>query len=108
MSEPNTPAPSKNDKLQQSVLRNFLTKEGAITHLPSQMKKRIIVLEYLAGRLDAARTYTELEINAFLKPLNEDYATIRRELYIHRFVNRENDIYEVNEPGEWRDWRTLG
>ncbi|TYP73297.1 DUF2087 domain-containing protein [Paenibacillus methanolicus] len=108
MSEPITPAPSKNDKLQQAVLRNFLTKEGAIKHLPSQLKKRIIVLEYLASKMDTARTYTELEINAFLKPFNEDYATIRRELYIHRFVNREHDIYEVNEPGEWRNWRTLG
>lgn len=106
MSEPITNEQSKHDKLKQSVLRHFITEQGSIKHLPSQLKKRLIVLEHLAGQLDANKAYTEREINAFIKPLNEDYATIRRELFIHRFVNRNNDIYEVN-PAEWRDWRTL-
>ncbi|QHW30767.1 DUF2087 domain-containing protein [Paenibacillus rhizovicinus] len=98
----------KNEKLKQSVLRNFITEQGSIVHLPSQLKKRLIVLEHLANQLDARKKYSEKEINAFIKPLNEDFATIRRELFIHKFVNRENDIYEVNESKEWRDWKTLG
>jgi len=96
------------EKLQCSVLRSFITEQGCITHLPAQLKKKLIVLEHLTNQLDAEKTYTEKEINAFIKPLNEDFATIRRELYIHRFVNRENEIYEVNDRREWRDWRTLG
>ncbi|WP_282940945.1 DUF2087 domain-containing protein [Paenibacillus sp. RC67] len=98
---------SKNEKLRKSVLRNFFTEQGSIKHLPSQLKKRLIVLEHLVNLLDAQKKYTEKEINEFIKPLNEDYATIRRELFIHKFVNRSNDIYEVNEPRDWRDWKTL-
>ncbi|GMK37222.1 transcriptional regulator [Paenibacillus sp. CCS19] len=99
---------TQNEKLQRSVLRNFITEQGCIKHIPSQLKKRLIVLEHLTSQLDTDRKYTEKEINDFIRPWNEDYATIRRELYIHRFVNRENEIYEVNDPREWRDWRTLG
>lgn len=107
MSEQVTNALSKNEKLKNSVLRNFFTEQGSIKHLPSQLKKRLIVLEHLANQLNAKKKYTEKELNEFIKPLNEDYATIRRELFVHKFVNRNNDIYEVNEPGDWRDWRTL-
>ncbi|CAG7652574.1 DUF2087 domain-containing protein [Paenibacillus allorhizosphaerae] len=107
MSEQVANALSKNEKLKKSVLRNFFTEQGSLKHLPSQLKKRLIVLEHLAHQLNPKKKYTEKEFNEFIKPLNEDYATIRRELFIHKFVNRNNDIYEVNEPGDWRDWRTL-
>jgi hypothetical protein len=107
MSEQVASALSKNEKLKKSVLRNFFTEQGSIKHLPSQLKKRLIVLEHLANQLNANIKYTEKELNEFIKPLNEDYATIRRELFIHKFVNRNHDIYEVNEPEDWRDWKTL-
>ena len=107
MTEKVTNVLSKHEKLKKSVLRNFFTEQGCIKHLPSQLKKRLIVLEHLANQLNAKKKYTEKEINEFIKPLNEDYATIRRELFIHKFVNRNNDIYEVNVPEDWRDWNTL-
>ncbi len=47
------------------------------------------------------------EMNEFIKAFHEDYATIRRELFIHRFVNRDKEIYEVNTRNEWRDWASL-
>lgn len=102
-----TTSPSKDDKLKATVLKSFFTEQGSLKHLPSQLKKKLIVLEYLATKLDPAHKYTEREINDFIKPINADYATIRRELFIHKFVNRNNEIYELNEPREWRDWRTL-
>ncbi|MBB3110046.1 hypothetical protein FHS18_002113 [Paenibacillus phyllosphaerae] len=107
MTEQEPLARTKNEKLKNAVLRNFITEQGLIKQLPSQLKKRLIVLEHLASQLDPCRTYTEIEMNAFIKPLNEDFATIRRELYIHRFVNRHHDIYERNDPEQWRDWTTL-
>jgi hypothetical protein len=107
LSEQENPPLSKDEKLKRAVLRSFITEQGCIKQLPSRLKKRLIILEHLISQLKTDRKYTEQEINEFIKPLNDDYATIRRELYIHKFINRHNEIYEVNDPEEWRNWRTL-
>lgn len=98
---------SKNEKLQQSVLRNFFTEQGSLINIPARLKKRLIVLEYLANQLDAKKLYSEKELNEFIRKFNDDFALIRRELYIHKFVNRINEIYEVNNREDWQDWKTL-
>lgn len=107
MSNHPTNTQNKNEKLQKSVLRNFFTEKGRLKNLPSQLKKKLIVLEHLTCQLEPKKAYSEQEMNEFIKVYHEDYATIRRELFIHRFVNRNNEIYEVNAPGEWRDWVSL-
>ena len=98
---------SQKRKAEEICTSNFFHRARQHKASSQTIKKRLIVLEHLASQLNAAKMYTEKEINEFIKPLNEDYATIRRELFIHKFVNRNNDIYEVNEPEEWRDWKTL-
>ncbi|MBO9598082.1 MAG: DUF2087 domain-containing protein [Cohnella sp.] len=107
MSIPITNTPSKDAHLQSSVLRNFFTEQGRLKSLPAQLKKKLIVLEHLAERMDPGKRYSESEMNAFIRAFHEDYATIRRELYVHRFVNRDREIYEVNAREEWRDWANL-
>lgn len=107
MSNHPTNTQTKNEKLQQSVLRNFFTEQGRLKNLPSQLKKKLIVLEHLTKQLEPNKAYSEQEMNEFIKVHHEDYATIRRELFIHRFVNRKNEIYEVNARDEWRDWASL-
>ena len=97
----------KQQKLQQSVLKNFI-KDGKLIHLPAQLKKKLIVLEYLASQLEANKQFSEQDINEWIKTYHGDYATIRRELYIHRFVNRHLERYNLNDEADWRDWRTLG
>ena len=36
-----------NQNLKQSVIRNFITLDGKLKHIPSQLKKKLIVLEHL-------------------------------------------------------------
>lgn len=98
---------SKNQKLQRAVLQNFFEVDGRLKHLPSKLKKRLIVLEHITSNLEIDKKYSELEINDYIKSFHDDYATIRRELYIHKFVNRESETYIVNNRDEWRDWKTL-
>jgi hypothetical protein len=100
MPPPRTPLP-------ENVLRNFFTKEGTLKHLPAQLKKKLIVLEHLAAGLEPGRSYAEAEINAYIKRFDEDYATIRREWIIHRFMHREQDIYTLNPPEQWTRWDEL-
>jgi predicted transcriptional regulator len=97
----------KNNELKRSVLKNFFTAEGKLKHLPAQLKKKLIVLEYLVNGLEKGRKYTEQEINAFIKNIHHDYATIRREFIMHQFMFREHEIYELNPPELWTKWNTL-
>ena len=95
------------DQLKATVLKNFFTSDGRLKHLPAQYKKRLIVLESLAEKLERGRTYTEKEINAFIKHYDEDYATLRREMIMHQFMYRDKEIYELNPRELWTRWQDL-
>ncbi|AZK48253.1 metalloregulator ArsR/SmtB family transcription factor [Paenibacillus lentus] len=94
-------------RMKESVIKNFFSAEGRLKSLPAQLKKKLIVLEYLVSRLEMGRKYTELEINAFIREYHEDFATIRREFIMHQFMFRENDIYELNPQEMWTKWESL-
>ncbi|OAB43814.1 metalloregulator ArsR/SmtB family transcription factor [Paenibacillus antarcticus] len=94
-------------KLKESVINNFFTTEGRLKQIPAQLKKKLIVLEHVVSQLENGRKYTEKEINNFIKPVHEDFATIRREFIMHQFMYRENEIYELNPKELWARWETL-
>lgn len=97
----------KNERLQQSVLRNFITADGKLKHIPAQLKKKRIVLEHLAEQLEEGRKYTEKELNTFIQQYHADFATIRREFIMHAYLYRENEVYERNPREMWERWETL-
>ncbi|NOV00157.1 DUF2087 domain-containing protein [Paenibacillus planticolens] len=96
-----------NHNLKQSVIRNFITQDGKLKHIPAQLKKKLIVLEHFIGQLEKGRTYTEKELNEWIKNYHPDFATIRREFIMHQFMFRENEVYELNPPEMWAKWETL-
>ncbi|WP_223067450.1 metalloregulator ArsR/SmtB family transcription factor [Paenibacillus caui] len=98
---------TKNETMRKSVLSNFFAKDGRLKQIPSQLKKKVIVLEYFAQQLEPGRKYEEKEINEFIKRYHEDYATLRRELIMHQFMYRENGIYELNPQTMWTSWQNL-
>lgn len=94
-------------KLKDAVVRNFFDKEGRLKSIPSQLKKKLIVLEHLVDRLETERGYEESEINAYVRLYHEDFATIRREFIVQGFMTRENDIYRRNARSAVRRWEEL-
>ena len=96
-----------NQNLKQSVIRNFITLDGKLKHIPAQLKKKLIVLEHLVEQLEKGRTYTEKELNELIKTYHPDFATIRREFIMHQFMFRENEIYELNPVEMWAKWENL-
>lgn len=94
-------------RLRDSVIRNFFSKEGKLKNIPSQLKKKLIILEHMVTNLEAGRSYTEKEINEFIKAYHEDFATIRREFIMHQFLFREKEIYELNPQEMWAKWVNL-
>jgi hypothetical protein len=101
------PMDEKNERMKQSVLRNFFTADGKLKHIPAQLKKKRIVLEDLAGRLEEGRKYSEKELNEFIKLVHPDFATIRREFIMHAYLYREQEVYERNPREMWERWETL-
>lgn len=74
-------------------LRGLLDAQGRFTRWPTKMRERMLALEYLSGRFEPGRYYSEREVNALLgaQITFGDFATIRRELYNYHFINRERD-----------------
>lgn len=83
------------DSFHRKVLASFF-KEGILEKLPAQHKKRLIVLEQFALRFEPGRHYSETEVTDLIRPLYDDYCTIRRLLVDEGLICREADQY-------WRD-----
>ncbi|MFC0189381.1 DUF2087 domain-containing protein [Fictibacillus aquaticus] len=92
---------------QDSILRNFTGADGRLKSIPSQKKKKLVILEHMVAKLDPSKTYNEKEVNEFIKQFHDDFCTIRREFVINGYVNRENSIYSVNDKEEWNKWQDL-
>ncbi|MBO9598081.1 MAG: metalloregulator ArsR/SmtB family transcription factor [Cohnella sp.] len=97
----------RNEKLKQTVLNAFYADDGKLRSIPSQYKKKLIVLERLAAKLEKGKKYTEKEINAFIKLYHEDFATIRREFIMQHYMYREKEVYELNPVEMWAKWEEL-
>jgi len=89
-------------------IKSFLDKNGRLISLPAKHKKKLIALWYLAEKIEAGRQYSEIQINDLLNEwtLFRDPATLRRELFNKRLLNRtpdcnsywkENDIPDLEE-----------
>ena len=80
-------------KYDLSDLMPFMDQEGRLTALLAKHKKKLMALWYLAGKIEADRQYTEPEINDLLDEWTRfhDPATLRRELYNKRLLDRSAD-----------------
>ncbi len=74
-------------------LRNFLSENGRLKSIPVKKKPLIFALFYLSAKLEPNKVYSEREINDIIDDYTEFYdpATLRRELYNKRFIDRKPD-----------------
>lgn len=87
-----------------SVLRNFMAEDGSLRQIPAQYKKKLVIMEHLVEQLEMGREYPEKEINEFIKQYHADYATIRREFIIHKYMSQDNGVYVRNPRELWTQW----
>ncbi len=75
------------------ILRNFLDANGKLMAFPAKRKMKLYALLYLAQKIPADIDFTEREINDILLDWHTfaDPATLRRELYDYRFLDRSRD-----------------
>ena len=76
--------------MEKTALKNFLDERGRLTAFPAKRKTKIYALCYLAEKFERDKKYTEKEVNEVLKAWHtfDDPATLRRELYDYKFLDR--------------------
>jgi hypothetical protein len=77
---------------KQKVLRTYVI-DDRLTQIPAQRKKRLVVLQWLANKLDPGVRYSERELNEAIKRYHPDAATLRRALVSWKFMQRQGGIY---------------
>ena len=80
------------DAYRKKVLKTFF-RHGRLVSLPAQLKKKLVILDRIAGEFEPGRTYTEREVNQALLEFNEDVATLRRGLVDAGLMQREAGLY---------------
>ena len=78
---------------QAAVLRGYLDDRGRLTHLPTQLSKRLVVLDFVAGRFEPGVIYPERDVTLALQSLHRDYAMLRRALVDAGFLERRDGFY---------------
>lgn len=82
---------------RQKVLDSFFA-SGRLSALPSQQKKREIVLEHIAQSFEEGRRYGEKEVNQILMEFYDDFCTLRREMIGFGFMARDKEAYWRTSP----------
>ena len=76
------------DEEDRKVLRDY-TRAGRLTQIPSRQKKLLVVLRWLATKFAPGVKYPEREVNAILKQVHPDSASLRRYLIEFGLLERE-------------------
>ncbi len=80
------------EKYKNEVISHFF-KYGKLTQIPTQRKKREIVLAEIAKSFERCRKYDEKEVNEIIHKFHEDHCTIRREMIACGIMAREKETY---------------
>ena len=87
-----TPTVDTEEKYKKEVLSHFF-KYGKLTQIPTQRKKREIVLQEIAKQFEPEQKYEEAEVNDIIHRFHDDHCTIRREMIACGIMVRENSLY---------------
>lgn len=92
---PNEPTPALESGLGREadrVLATFL-QNGKLSSIPVNRTKRMIILDYLAGRFELGEVFSEKDVNETLRALHPDVAALRRYLVDEGFLDRRDGFY---------------
>jgi len=82
------------ENYRKKVIKTFF-KDGRLTKLPAQWKKKLIVMDTFKAKFSSGKIYAESQVDALLKQSCDDHCAIRRMLVDTGFFTRENGLYQV-------------
>ena len=81
------------EKYKKEVISHFF-KYGRLTQIPTQRKKREIVLYEILNQFELDREYDEKQVNEIVLRYHEDFCTIRREMIAFGMMTRHHETYK--------------
>ncbi|MEO7058448.1 MAG: DUF2087 domain-containing protein [Lapillicoccus sp.] len=78
---------------RESVLRAFVSPDGALTSMPTKIAKRLVVLDHIAQSFAIGERWDEREVNDRLRRFHPDVASLRRYLVEEGFLERRDGSY---------------
>ena len=78
---------------EERIIRSFFSSQTPLKlkQMPSKIAKTQVVAARIAQEFEPGRTYDEQEINAVLKAIYPDYATLRRTLIDFGLLTRSSN-----------------
>lgn len=77
---------------RQRVIDAFF-EYGKLKSIPTQLKKKRIVLEVIAAAFELDRIYSEREVNIIIADFHDDFCTIRRDMVSEKLLGRNGMEY---------------
>jgi biotin operon repressor len=74
------------------VLKDYVVR-GRLKAIPSQVRKRQVILLRLADEFEIGKRYPERKVNQILKSFHADYATLRRLMVEAGLLSHSNGFY---------------
>jgi len=83
---------------KRRVLENFFAGDR-LTSIPAQRRKKEIVFEEILRRIPRREVYGERELSRFIEAIHPDFCTIRRELIMGSYMERQAGRYRLTARG---------
>lgn len=87
-----------NDKVISAFIKN-----GKIEKLPRQLKKKLLIMEWISEKFSYNRNYSEMEVNEIIGKYYDDYCTVRRYMVDYNYFERKKNVYKKLKTGEQND-----
>jgi hypothetical protein len=85
------------EEFDRKVLKDFISIDGKLIAIPTQNKKRLVILRYLLQPFEPGIRYPEKQVNELLRQYFADTASLRRYMVDEGLLKRENSVYWLPE-----------
>ena len=81
---------------EQKIIGTFFASLNPLVlkSFPPKEKKKLVILRIISGQFEKGTRYDEKQVNDILKPVYDDYATVRRYLIEYGFMERTQNCGE--------------
>lgn len=96
MEEQDASEETRQKEYRDKIIKTFM-KQGKITQLPVQRKKKRVLLEEILKAFEHNRDYKERDVNIIIADYHDDFCTIRRDMIAEGMFTRDHGIYRRTE-----------